>query len=95
MTEEASEATSEEPGAPERVEAREVGPPEVDRRDVERDDGRDLLGAGVAVGAIGVLGAITGAALCPVCVIATPALLGYGAYKNIKARRARRRTTDD
>ena len=44
-----------------------------------------LMGAGVA--AIGALGAVVGGALCPVCVVASPALLGIGAYKAWKARR--------
>lgn len=43
-----------------------------------------LMGAGVA--AIGAVGAVIGGALCPVCVVASPALVGIGAYKAWKAR---------
>lgn len=43
-----------------------------------------LLFAGLGVGLFGAIGAIVGAALCPVCVIATPALLGLGLWKRKK-----------
>jgi hypothetical protein len=45
-----------------------------------------LLAAGLSIGAIGTLGAIVGAATCPICVVATPALLGMGLYKRWKER---------
>lgn len=51
--------------------------------------GNDLLLGGLGVMAVGALGAIAGGALCPVCIVATPALLGAGAYKKWQARRAR------
>lgn len=41
----------------------------------------DLLMAGAGVAAIGVVGAIVGTAVCPVCVVASPVLLGVGLYK--------------
>jgi len=46
----------------------------------------EFLLAGAGVGAIGVVGAIVGAAACPVCVVATPALLGVGLYKRWRER---------
>ncbi len=42
-----------------------------------RQQGKEWLTAGLGVGAIGVLGALAGA-VCPVCVVATPALVGAG-----------------
>ncbi|MBE2251617.1 MAG: hypothetical protein IAE78_18890 [Myxococcus sp.] len=39
--------------------------------------GLEWLKAGLGVGAVGVLGAVAGA-VCPLCVVATPALLGAG-----------------
>ena len=45
----------------------------------------DLLKIGLGVGAIGLAGAALGA-VCPVCVVATPALLGAGAVQKLRAR---------
>jgi hypothetical protein len=42
-----------------------------------KDQGTQFLTAGLGVGAIGALGALAGA-VCPLCVVATPALLGAG-----------------
>lgn len=55
--------------------------------DERETEASKLLWAGAGIGAIGVVGAITGAAVCPVCVVAAPALLGAGAYKRWRARR--------
>lgn len=54
-----------------------------------KDDGNELLATGLGVGAIGVAGAVLLGATCPICVVATPALLGAGLYKKWKAKRAR------
>ena len=55
--------------------------------------GNDLLRIGLSVGAIGLAGAALGA-VCPVCVVATPALVGLGAVQKLRglllARRAER-----
>ncbi len=55
--------------------------------------GNELLAAGLAVGAMGVAGVALGA-VCPLCVVVTPALLGLGAVQKLRARlmaaRARR-----
>jgi hypothetical protein len=45
-----------------------------------------LLGAGVGVGVLGAAGALAGA-VCPLCVVFTPVLLGSGAYTRYKAIR--------
>ncbi len=57
--------------------------------DVDEEDRESakLLWAGAGIGAIGVASAIAGAAVCPVCVVAAPALLGAGAFKRWRARR--------
>ncbi|HEX7602303.1 MAG TPA: hypothetical protein VF316_11885 [Polyangiaceae bacterium] len=51
------------------------------------------LAMGLGIGALGVLGAVVGSAVCPVCVVVTPALLGAGLYKRWKERGARERLT--
>jgi hypothetical protein len=54
--------------------------------------GSDLLRVGLSVGALGVAGAALGA-VCPICVVATPALLTFGVLQKIRSffltRRAR------
>lgn len=58
--------------------------------------GSDLLTIGLSVGALGVAGAALGA-VCPACVVATPALLGFGLVQKLRgfflARRARNRVS--
>lgn len=61
--------------------APEIAVPDADRQ------GNELLLGGLGVMAVGALGAIAGGALCPVCIVATPALLGVGAYRKWQARR--------
>lgn len=46
--------------------------------------GTDLLTMGASVGAIGLAGAALGA-VCPACVVATPALLGFGLVQKLRA----------
>ena len=43
-------------------------------------DANAMLLAGAGIGVIGVVGAVLGSAVCPVCVIAAPTLLGVGAF---------------
>lgn len=64
-----------------------------DPDDDTREDANRLLMAGAGVGAIGVASAIVGAAVCPVCVVAAPALLGAGAYKRWRSRSRKARET--
>jgi len=58
-------------------------PPNIPRESTQ------LLTAGLGIGAIGLVTAAVGAAVCPVCVVATPALLGAGLYKRWKERTRR------
>lgn len=54
-----------------------------------KSEGDEMIATGLGVGAIGVAGALLGAA-CPICVVATPALIGVGLYKRWKSKRATR-----
>ena len=49
-------------------------------------DANTLIVGGLGIGAFGIISAAIGGAVCPVCVVAAPALLGFGAYKRWKAR---------
>ena len=49
-------------------------------------DANTLIAGGLGIGAFGLISAAIGGAVCPVCVVAAPALLGVGAYKRWKAR---------
>jgi hypothetical protein len=49
--------------------------------------GNDMILSGVGVGAIGVAGAVFLGAACPICVVATPALIGVGLFQKWRARR--------
>lgn len=50
-----------------------------------REQGKQWLTAGLGIGAVGVLGAVAGA-VCPLCVVATPTLLGAGLIRTAWAR---------
>lgn len=52
-----------------------------DRDAGERKDANSLMLSGVGVAAIGLVAATIGGAVCPVCVVAAPALVGVGAYR--------------
>lgn len=58
----------------------------------QRAEANLLIGAGATVGAVGLAGGLLLGSVCPVCIVATPALLGAGAYKRLKARRRARRS---
>ena len=47
----------------------------------------NLLTAGVSAGAIGTAGALITGAVCPLCIIATPILVGAGLVKRLKLSR--------
>ena len=53
-------------------------------------DANSMLLAGAGIGVIGVVGAVLGSAVCPVCVVAAPTLLGVGAYRRWRASRSHR-----
>ena len=58
------------------------------RAEQQRAEGNACLSAGVGIGAVGLAGGLLLGATCPLCVVATPALLGVGVYKRLQARRA-------
>jgi len=58
------------------------------KKDPETADARTLILGGLGIGAFGLVSAAIGAAVCPVCVVAAPALIGVGAYKRWKAGKA-------
>ena len=47
----------------------------------------NLLAAGASAGAIGTAGVLMTGAVCPLCIIATPVLLGVGLLKRMNAKR--------
>jgi hypothetical protein len=55
--------------------------------DSVRKDANVLIGTGLAIGAFGAISAAVVGATCPLCVVAAPALLGWGLLKRIRARR--------
>jgi len=45
----------------------------------------EMIGMGAGIGAFGLASLATLGAVCPVCVVAAPALLGVGLYRRAKA----------
>jgi hypothetical protein len=63
-----------------------------DTAESERKDANSLLGMGIGVGAFGAASALLLGAVCPLCVVVAPALVGAGVYKRV---RCKRRTKND
>jgi hypothetical protein len=59
----------------------------MDRPDEDKNEANAMLAGGATVAALGLLGALVSGAICPVCVIAAPALIGIGAARKIRAAR--------
>lgn len=59
-----------------------------------KEQGLHWLATGAGVGAIGALGALAGA-VCPLCVVATPALLGAGLVRTVWGKHLERRARHD
>jgi hypothetical protein len=57
---------------------------------VEVREANNLIGAGVGIGAFGAATAAAFGAVCPVCVVATPLLIGAGVVKRVRAKRRQR-----
>lgn len=53
----------------------------------ERRDAHALILSGAGIGVFGAVAAAIGGAVCPVCVVAAPALVGLGVYRRWQARR--------
>ena len=58
--------------------------------DSEKREANSCIGLGLGVGALGVGGALLSAAVCPICVVVAPALVGAGMIKRIKIAKRRR-----
>jgi len=56
------------------------------KKELLKDDGKAELLTGVSLGTFGIAGAI-GGAICPVCVIGMPILLGLGVYRRMRYKR--------
>ncbi len=54
--------------------------------DPERSEANSCIALGAGVGALGTLGATLSGAVCPVCVVVAPALIGIGVYKRVKKK---------
>lgn len=52
-------------------------------------DATELMLSGAAIAVLGAVGAAVSGAVCPVCVVAAPALLGVGAFRRSRATRVR------
>jgi hypothetical protein len=67
----------------------------MNRSQGDNNEANTMLAGGAAIAAIGIAGAIVGGAVCPVCIVAAPALLGIGAARKIRAARARTRAAEE
>jgi uncharacterized membrane protein YebE (DUF533 family) len=56
----------------------------------EKSDANTCMALGAGVGVLGGAAALLGGALCPLCVIIAPGLMGYGAYRRWKAGDAKK-----
>ena len=56
---------------------------------VDHRESNQTLATSAGIGAFGAITALVGAAACPVCVVAAPALLGVGIYQRWRERSAR------
>jgi NaMN:DMB phosphoribosyltransferase len=57
-----------------------------DMKKDEHDDGMAYVAAGSGLTAVAVAGIAAGA-VCPLCVVGAPVLVGYGVYKKMKSRK--------
>jgi hypothetical protein len=57
-----------------------------DMKKDEHDDGMVYVAAGGGLTAVAVAGIAAGA-VCPICVVGAPVLMGYGVYKKMKSRK--------
>lgn len=62
--------------------------------DESRLDANYLIAGGASAAAIGAAGAFIAGAVCPLCIVATPLLLGAGLLKRMKLSRDRKQGTE-
>lgn len=61
------------------------------QHDDEIKTANTALFAGAGLGAYTSLTAVTSSFICPVCIVAAPALIGYGLYKRVKTKSERQK----
>lgn len=54
----------------------------------EKKEANALIGMGAGVSALATASVLTAGAMCPVCYVVVPGLLGAGAYKHYRCRKA-------
>jgi hypothetical protein len=52
----------------------------------QNSEANTCIGIGAAVGVIGATAAVVTGAVCPICIVATPGLIGLGVYRRWKNR---------
>ena len=57
--------------------------------DAARKEANSTIAMGLGIGAFGAASLALVGATCPLCVVAAPALVSWGLYKRLRARRAR------
>jgi len=83
-----------EPAEPSVEPAPEAQPDGVsEARAEQRSEANTAILTGAGLGAWGAFSAAALGAVCPLCVVVAPALLGYGAYKHYDLRK--RKAADD
>jgi hypothetical protein len=61
----------------------------------QRSEANTAILTGAGLGAWGAFSAAALGAVCPLCVVVAPALLGYGAYKHYDVRKRTKAANDD
>lgn len=76
---------SDDLGAPKtKMEEEAVNAPNKETPD---ENANGLLAAGTTMGLVGTAGTLLTGAVCPLCVVGAPVLLGIGIFKKLRARR--------
>ena len=60
------------------------------RDEDDRKQANTLMLGGLGIGAVGMIAAAVGGAVCPVCVVAAPALLCAGAFRRWRTAKRRK-----
>jgi hypothetical protein len=59
-------------------------------KEKQNSDANACIGIGAAVGVIGATAAAITGAVCPICIVATPGLIGIGVYRRWRNRTSSR-----
>lgn len=74
------------PTTPSERPSTDAAPPPPLPSNPERSEANSCIALGAGVGALGALGTALSGAVCPLCVVVAPALIGIGVYKRVKER---------